>query len=169
MIRATSLSAQNVKVLEHYPNKAVKQELQTAADSSYTVLVDYFKNGKKQSVDTLVNNHVNGWSTEYNENGSVFVTQLFDFDRPVIQKFFLYYKDGTLKTEWVSDTLGRVPDPGDIQPANGYWKEYYHNSKLKMCGRKNENRNNDGEWIYYDESGTEVKRIFYIDGKQLEK
>jgi antitoxin component YwqK of YwqJK toxin-antitoxin module len=37
-----------------------------------------------------------------------------------------------------------------------------------MEGRKNQNKNNDGVWIYYDENGVEAKRIFYIDGKKLD-
>ncbi len=160
--------AQNSKVLERYPNNAVKQEIITAADSSYMVLIDYYKNGKRQSVDTLVNDALVGWSTEYNEDGTIYVSQLFYYNTPLVQRFYLYYKDGVLKTEWISDTLKRDANPVDIEPANGTWKEYYHNGKLKMAGRKNENRNNDGEWIYYDDSGKEAKRVFYINGKKVE-
>ena len=150
------LSAQTVTVIESYPNKAPKQTSTMATDSSFSVLTDYFKNGKIQSIDTVINNHVNGWSTEYNDDGTVFVEQLFDFDKPIVQRFYLYYKDGILKSAWQSDTLGRVKDAADILAANGYWKEYYHNEKLKMEGRKNQNKNNDGTWIYYDENGKEV-------------
>lgn len=168
IISSIQMQAQTVVVVERYPNDLLKQTITTAADSSYVVLTDYFKNGKKQSVDTLVNDHINGWSTEYNSDGNVYVSQLFDFDRPIIQKFYLYYKDGKIKSEWTSDTLGRVKDATDIIAANGYWKEYYHNGKLKMEGRKNQNKNYDGVWIYYDENGVEAKRIFYIDGKKLD-
>jgi antitoxin component YwqK of YwqJK toxin-antitoxin module len=161
-------NGQTSKVLERYPNNAVKQEMISAVDSSYSVLIDYYKNGKRQSVDTLVNDNLVGWSTEYNEDGTVYVSQLFNYNIPMVQRFFLYYKDGTLKTEWTSDTLRRGTDPVDIEPANGIWKEYYHNGKVKMVGRKNENRNNDGEWIYYDDSGKEAKRVFYINGKKVE-
>ena len=168
VLLAVQLNAQTVTIIERYPNDNIKQSLTTSADSSYTVLTDYFKNGKKQSVDTIVNYHINGWSTEYNSDGSVYVEQLFDFDRPVIQKFYLYYKDGKIKSEWKSDTLGRVKDAADISPANGYWKEYYHNGQMQMEGRKNQNKNNDGVWIYYDENGMEAKRIFYIVGKKLD-
>lgn len=165
---SSQLRAQTVTVVESYPNGKPKQTSTVAADSSFSVLTDYFKNGKVQSIDTIINSHVNGWSTEYNDDGTIYVEQLFDFDRPVVQRFYLYYKDGKLKSAWQSDTLGRVKDAADIMAANGYWKEYYHTGKIKMEGRKNQNKNNDGNWIYYDENGVEVKRIFYIDGKKLE-
>lgn len=172
LISMLALCVQTLKaqvIVERYPNQNARQSITYAADSSYTVLTDYYKNGAKQNVDTLINDHVNGWSTQYNKDGTIFIQQLYDFDKPIVQKFFLYYNDGKLKTEWVSDTLGRIEDNREIRPANGYWKEFYHNGKIKMYGRKNQNKNNDGQWVYFDENGLESKRIFYIDGKALDK
>ncbi|MEO8149528.1 MAG: hypothetical protein ABI723_17945 [Bacteroidia bacterium] len=165
---SNQLKAQSSVVLERYPNNTVKQEMVYAPDSSFSVLIDYYKSGKRQNVDTLINDNINGWSTEYNSDGTLRASQLFDFNKPLIQKYFLYYKDGTLKVEWTSDTLKRGADPLDFQQINGIWKEYYHNGKVKMVGRKNENSKNDGQWIYYDDTGKEVQRIFYINGKKVE-
>lgn len=111
----------------------------------------YYK-GKKIIEETYKNGLKNGISKAFFENGQVADERNWEMDveNGVWRQ---YYPSGKLKLETRVDNGIR----------NSVYYTYYENGRFEVQGHYKNDRM-EGEWVYFDNSGKEVKRVKYTDG-----
>jgi uncharacterized protein len=103
---------------------------------------EYFSSGSIKSSGTFKNAHPIGVQREYNLNGDVIASKLYNDSGILIGQ-------------------GIISDAGE---KSGKWEDYYENGKIKAVGNFSKNKKS-GIWYYYNQKGTLIQSGSFLAGK----
>ena len=137
----------------------------------------FYSNGQLAERANYNNGLLEGKSTSYNENGTIWLEgEYLNNKKQGLWKIsnangkllkHKTYKDGVLTGTYASFYLnGNTSQTGQcsLGKREGKWESFHENGKIRRMGMYR-NDLKEGEWLTYDESGTLFSSKVYLNGK----
>lgn len=124
-------------------------------------------------VCTCANGYLDGWSYEYNSDGSVSCKTLYDNGELIESIFYEYWPNKKLKKETTNEIVKEWYENGQLKSEGGS-KEWYSNGQLKRDGKKQYYENGqvktDGisEWYINGQLKSDGKGMVWFENGQLQ-